>query len=115
MLSSNQLNASATYNGATVPGAFTYTPAAGTILAAGPQKLSASFTPIDTADYNAPSATSNSLTVNQAGTTISLTTSLIASATSLTPGQSLTLIAVVKSSTTGTPTGGVSFYDEPLC
>ena len=110
-LSATQLNASATYNGATVPGGFTYTPAAGTILAAGPQKLSASFTPTDTADYNAPPTTSNSLTVNQAGTTTSLTTSLIASATSLTPGQSLTLIAVVKSSTTGTPTGGVSFYD----
>jgi large repetitive protein len=102
-----QLNASATYNGATVPGAFTYTPVGGTVLAAGPQKLSASFTPTDTADYNAPPATSNSLTVNQAGTT----TSLIASATSLIPGQSLTLIAVVKSSTTGTPTGSVGFYD----
>lgn len=40
-----------------VPGKFSYTPGAGTILPAGSQKLSAVFTPTDTADFN-------SITVN---------------------------------------------------
>jgi hypothetical protein len=45
-LSSAQLNATAS-----VPGTFTYTPAAGTVLTAGTQKLTAVFTPTDTTDY----------------------------------------------------------------
>ena len=56
-LGSQQLNASAS-----VPGNFVYTPPAGTVLAAGnAQKLSATFTPTDTADYNSASA---SVTIN---------------------------------------------------
>ncbi|HZS08970.1 MAG TPA: lamin tail domain-containing protein [Blastocatellia bacterium] len=51
-LSGTQLNATAS-----VPGSFTYSPAAGTILnAGGGQVLSASFMPADTANYNAASA-----------------------------------------------------------
>ncbi len=50
-LSATQLNATAT-----VPGAFVYTPAAGTILSAGAgQSLSVNFTPTDTANYNSAS------------------------------------------------------------
>src|SRR6266702_1067437 len=41
-LGATQLNATANY-----PGTFTYSPAAGTILAVGTQSLSASFTPRD--------------------------------------------------------------------
>ncbi len=43
---SGQLNATAS-----VPGSFTYTPAGGSVLSAGPQTLSATFTPADQVDY----------------------------------------------------------------
>jgi len=59
-LSATQLNASAS-----VPGSFAYSPAQGTVLAAGIHTLSATFTPTDATDY----ATVNSsvpLTVSQA-------------------------------------------------
>ena len=64
-LSSMQLDATATYNGAAVPGSFTYTPALGTAPGAGTQILSVSFTPADTVDFAAETATVQ-LTVNQA-------------------------------------------------
>jgi hypothetical protein len=52
-LSNTQLDAIAS-----VPGTFTYTPAAGTVLSAGAgQTLDVSFTPNDTADYNNASGT----------------------------------------------------------
>jgi hypothetical protein len=51
-LSSTQLDATAS-----VPGAFTYTPDAGTVLAEGTQTLSVLFTPTDTADYTTQTAT----------------------------------------------------------
>ena len=61
-LSATQLNAAA----ATITGSYTYTPAAGTVLNAGAaQTLRVSFTPTDSANYTAVSATV-SLTVNQA-------------------------------------------------
>jgi len=47
-----QLNATAL-----VAGTFVYTPAAGTVLTAGTQKLSATFSPTDTADYTSAQAT----------------------------------------------------------
>ena len=59
-LSSTQLNATAN-----VPGTFVYTPAAGTVLKAGKQTLSAIFTPTDSKTYSAATA-SVQLTVNQA-------------------------------------------------
>src|SRR5262249_2829308 len=47
---------------ASVPGTFTYTPAAGTILPSGPgQVLSVRFTPADTTDY---ASTTGSTTIN---------------------------------------------------
>ncbi len=58
-LSSAQLNATAS-----VPGTFAYSPAAGRVLAAGPQTLSVTFTPTDTTDY-ATAKASVTLTVNQ--------------------------------------------------
>ena len=51
-LSAAQLNARAS-----VPGTFAYTPAAGTVLTAGTQTLSATFNPTDTADYTTAQAT----------------------------------------------------------
>jgi hypothetical protein len=59
-LSATQLNATAS-----VPGTFVYTPAAGTVLNAGSQTLSVSFTPTDKADYTTATATV-ALTVNKA-------------------------------------------------
>jgi hypothetical protein len=51
-LSAVQLNAAAL-----VPGTFVYTPAAGTVLTAGTQTLSVTFTSRDTADYTTAQAT----------------------------------------------------------
>ncbi len=50
-LSSTQLDATASVNGTTIPGTFAYSPAAGTILKAGTDTLSVTFTPTDTTDY----------------------------------------------------------------
>jgi hypothetical protein len=59
-LSATELDATAN-----VPGAFVYSPAAGTVLTAGTQTLSVTFTPTDTTDY-ATKTTTLSLTVNKA-------------------------------------------------
>ena len=64
-LSATQLDATATYNGASVAGTFVYTPAKGTVLTAWSQTLSVTFTPSNTANYTSASA-SISLQVNQA-------------------------------------------------
>ena len=67
-LSSTQLNAKAN-----VAGTFAYTPAAGTVLKAGTQTLSVTFTPTDIKTYSAATA-SVKLTVNQASPTITWAT-----------------------------------------
>ena len=64
-LSATQLNATAN-----VPGTFVYTPAAGTVLSAGSQTLSVTFTPTDATDYTTATQTVT-LTVNQVTATIS--------------------------------------------
>ena len=67
-LSATQLNA-----GSTVSGTFVYSPAIGTVLTAGTQTLSVTFTPTDTTDYT--TATTNvQLTVSQAMPSISWST-----------------------------------------
>jgi hypothetical protein len=63
-LSATQLNATAS-----VPGTFAYSPAAGTVLAAGLQTLSVTFTPTNTSDYSTVTATVT-LTVNTAAPVI---------------------------------------------
>ena len=50
-LSATQLDATASYNGSTVAGTYAYTPALGTVLGAGSQTLSVTFTPSNTALY----------------------------------------------------------------
>ncbi len=65
-LSGTQLDATAS-----VPGTFTYTPAAGTVLAVGNnQTLSVSFTPTDTTDY---STATDTVTINVTPATTSAT------------------------------------------
>jgi streptogramin lyase len=72
-LSGTQLNATAS-----VPGIFTYSPAAGAILTVGQQTLTVTFTPTDTTDYTSATA-SVTLTVNQAAP--SITSALTANGT----------------------------------
>ena len=64
-LTGTQLDATATFNGSNVAGTYTYTPAKGTVLGAGAQTLSVSFTPTNTANYTATGVTIT-LQVNQA-------------------------------------------------
>jgi hypothetical protein len=64
-LTGAQLDASATLNGASVGGTYTYSPAKGTVLGAGTQTLSVVFTPNNTSNYTSASA-SVTLQVNPA-------------------------------------------------
>ncbi|WP_052263304.1 MBG domain-containing protein [Geobacter pickeringii] len=89
-LSATQLNATAS-----VAGSFTYTPAAGTVLNAGTQTLSVTFTPTDTATYSSTSATV-SLVVNKAAATVTL------------GGLSATYDGTAKSATAATNPAGKS-------
>jgi hypothetical protein len=68
LLSPTQLNATST-----VAGTFTYSPAAGTVLGAGQQTLTVTFTPTNTTNYSTVTATAT-LAVNKATPTISWTT-----------------------------------------
>jgi len=63
-LGAGQLDATAS-----VAGTFSYSPAAGTVLAAGSQTITVTFTPSDTTDYTTATATVT-LTVNQAAPAI---------------------------------------------
>ena len=67
-LSGTQLNASSS-----VAGTFSYTPVVGTVLTAGSQTLSVTFTPTDTTDYTTATATVP-LIVNQVKTSITWST-----------------------------------------
>lgn len=79
-LSGTQLDASA----GGVAGSFAYNPTAGTVLKAGAQTLSVTFTPSDTTHYTTATATVQ-LTVNQAPTTVSAWPT----ASAITSGQAL--------------------------
>jgi hypothetical protein len=90
-LSATQLNAtSANAQGIAIPGAFTYTPAAGAILPAGTQTLSVLFTPTDTTTYSTATATVV-LTVQKAAPA----TLLSLSSTSVPVGSPVTFTAAV--------------------
>jgi hypothetical protein len=56
-LSATQLDASASSGGTALAGNYAYSPAAGTVLAAGTQTLSVTFTPTDTTDFSAATVT----------------------------------------------------------
>jgi Bacterial Ig-like domain (group 3)/FG-GAP-like repeat/Abnormal spindle-like microcephaly-assoc'd, ASPM-SPD-2-Hydin len=100
-LGSTQLDASA----GVVGGAFAYTPAAGTVLSVGTHTLSVTFTPTDTTDYSSATATA-SVNVVKAGSTTTLAQPALSYF-----GDSVTLSATVAPSTTGSPTGTVTFLD----
>ena len=101
-LSTAQLNAVAS-----VPGAFTYTPAPGTILGAGSTTLSANFTPSDTTKYTAASAAVN-LTVTPAKPTITWAApASVVAGTALSSTQ-LNAKASVPGSFTYTPAAGTT-------
>jgi len=69
-LSSTQLDAAASFSGNSLAGTFAYSPAAGTVLAAGPHTLSATFTPADTTDYT---TASQSTTIAVTGAVLTIT------------------------------------------
>ena len=81
-LSATQLNANSS-----IPGSFTYSPAIGTVLTAGTQALTATFTPTDTTNYSTQTV-SASLVVNKAAPVITWATpSAIANGTALSSAQ----------------------------
>lgn len=90
-LSAAQLNATAN-----VPGTFVYSPASGTVLAAGPQLLTASFTPTDTTDYNTATA-SVTLTVNPATSAGGFTITVIPPQETVSRGDIAAFILEIKS------------------
>jgi large repetitive protein len=89
-LSATQLNAAAS-----VAGSFAYSPAAGTILTAGTQTLSVTFTPTDSITYTTATATV-SLAVNKASATVALS------------GQTQSYDGTAKSVTTVTTPAGLA-------
>lgn len=66
-----------------------------------------SLTGTNLADYSV-AATNGTLTITQAPVTVTVT----ASSSTVNPNQAITLTAVVASTTTGAPTGQVTFYDN---
>lgn len=94
---------------ASVPGTFVYSPAAGTVLHAGVQTLSVTFTPTDTADYN-PATTTVSLSVNQAASVLTWPTpAAIAYGTPLSAAQ-LDATANVPGAFVYTPAAGTVLH-----
>jgi large repetitive protein len=100
-LSSAQLDASSV-----VAGTWTYTPPAGTVLNAGSQSLSVSFTPSSAADYQ-PATAQVLLVVNPAATT----TTISISPSPADGSASVTLTASIVSAA-GVPSGSVTFFDS---
>jgi sugar lactone lactonase YvrE len=97
-LSAAQLNATSN-----VAGSFVYTPAAGTVLTAGSQTLSVTFTPTDTTDYST-ATTSVKLAVNKVAPAVGVNLS----SSNITMTQALTVtVAVSGASGASTPTGSV--------
>ena len=102
LLSASQLSATAN-----VPGTFTYTPAAGTVLHAGAnQALTASFTPTDTVDYTA-APDSTLITVNQANSIITWNAPAAISYGTLLSATQLNATANVPGTLAYTPAAGV--------
>ncbi|MDE3073932.1 MAG: hypothetical protein KGJ86_00760, partial [Chloroflexota bacterium] len=89
-LGDNQLDASASFQGAPLPGSYVYNPPAGTVLDAGSgQTLSTSFTPADTVNFTGASATATINVVpatTATGTATPTATSTPTPAATATPG-----------------------------
>jgi hypothetical protein len=99
-LGGTQLNATAS-----VPGVFSYSPAAGTVLSVGQHTLTANFAPTDTTDYT-PATATVTLTVIPATPSLGLTSN----ANPVFLSNAVTLTASITSSATP-PTGTVVFMD----
>ncbi len=82
-LSATQLNATAS-----VPGTFVYTPTAGTVLPAGTQTLSVTFTPTDTANYN---QTTKTVSINDNEVTVTVGSGSASTSMTLSAGQQGTM------------------------
>ena len=94
---------------ASVPGTFAYSPAAGTVLPAGPQPLSVTFTPDDPADYTAATA---SATID---VQVATATTLVVPAAMIAAHQAITLAAAVATlAGAATPTGTITFLDGAI-
>jgi sugar lactone lactonase YvrE len=106
-LSGTQLNATANYNGTAVAGTFVYSPASGSVLSAGTQTLSVTFTPTDTTTYDTVTSTV-SLTVNKAALTI------VASSTGLFAGSPVPTITASYSGFVNGETSA-SLTTQPTC
>ncbi|HVA51251.1 MAG TPA: FG-GAP-like repeat-containing protein, partial [Pirellulales bacterium] len=109
-LSGTQLDATAN-----VPGSFSYSPAAGTVLGAGQQALSVTFTPTDTTDYTTATG-SVMLAVNQATPTINWPTPAAITYGTALSGTQLDATASVAGSFTYSPAAGtvLSAGQQPL-
>jgi hypothetical protein len=99
-LSATQLNATAT-----VPGAFSYSAAAGTVLTAGSHVISATFTPTDTVDYTTATATVT-LIVNKVTPAISWATPAAISAGDPLNSAQLDATTTISGSLVYTPAAG---------
>ena len=119
-LSATQLNATAT-----VTGTFAYTPALGTVLGAGSQTLSVTFTPTNTTDYSAVTQTV-SLLVNKATLTVTASSTTVAYGSAIptiTPiysgfqnGDTVAVVTTVPTcTTTYTPTSTVGSSQATSC
>ena len=105
-LGAQQLAATATWNSTNVPGTFTYSPPAGTVLNAGSgQTLSVTFTPSDTTMF-APVSTNVTINVSKARTSIMVSSSPNPSQ----PGQQVSFTANVQAAN-GTPDGAVTILN----
>jgi hypothetical protein len=106
-LSGTQLDATAN-----VAGSFVYTPAAGTVLGAGSQQLSVTFTPTDTTDYATPAAGSVNVTVNQTPLTITASSASISygsAVPAISPGYSGFVNGDSPASLTNVPTCSTTY------
>ena len=99
-LTSAQLNAKST-----VPGTFSYSPVAGTVLSVGPHTLTATFTPTDAVDYTTATATTT-LTVVPVTPTVNLTSN----SNPVFLSNAVTFTANIPSAASPA-TGTVNFYD----
>jgi sugar lactone lactonase YvrE len=113
-LSATQLDATATdANGTAVPGTFVYTPAAGTLLAAGTQTLSVTFTPTDQIAFQTATKTVQIVVTQASGatTTTLAVTSGGETVTTVVSGSVVTLTAQVTAGGNSVSPGQVAFCD----
>ena len=115
-LSPTQLDAVATdADGTVIPGTFTYTPAAGTILPGGPQTLSVTFTPNDLASFLTATKTVVLNVLPAASATTLNVSASDSGVTSVPTGTVITLTANVNAAGLGVSPGQVHFCDASAC